>query len=118
VAQQCSVCQQEFNCGSVEGQQSCWCAAYPPVMPTGFAKSCRCPACLSLAITEHINQSLLQYGFQKLVELAAPYRAQTELVEGIDYTTEDGNMVFSKWYHLKRGSCCGNGCRNCPYDKN
>jgi uncharacterized protein DUF5522 len=118
MTQQCSICNQEFSCGSEEGKQSCWCAAYPPIMPTGFAKACRCPSCLSLAITEHIDQSLRQYGSDKLVELAAPYQGQTELKEGIDYTTENGNMVFSKWYHLKRGSCCGNACRNCPYDKN
>jgi len=25
-------------------------------------------------------------------------------------------MVFTAAYHLKRGYCCGNGCRHCPYD--
>lgn len=29
---------------------------------------------------------------------------------------EDGRMVFTAQYHLRRGYCCGNGCRNCPYD--
>jgi hypothetical protein len=24
-------------------------------------------------------------------------------------------MVFTAAYHLKRGSCCGSGCRHCPY---
>ncbi|MEZ0130904.1 DUF5522 domain-containing protein, partial [Flavobacterium sp. LBUM151] len=19
------------------------------------------------------------------------------------------------WFHLKRGTCCGNNCRHCPY---
>jgi hypothetical protein len=23
--------------------------------------------------------------------------------------------VFTAIYHLKRGSCCGSGCRHCPY---
>jgi len=32
------------------------------------------------------------------------------------YLNEDGKMVFTKEYHLKRGKCCGNGCVNCPYD--
>lgn len=37
------------------------------------------------------------------------------LVEGEDYTVEDGLLVFTAAYHLKRGYCCGNGCRHCPY---
>lgn len=32
-----------------------------------------------------------------------------------DYTIENGVWVFTSWYHLRRGYCCGNGCRNCPY---
>lgn len=26
-------------------------------------------------------------------------------------------VVFTELYHLKRGHCCGSGCRHCPYDK-
>ena len=37
------------------------------------------------------------------------------LVENVDYYYENGLMVFMKKYHLDRGYCCGNGCRNCPY---
>ena len=29
---------------------------------------------------------------------------------------ENGLMVFTEQYHRKRGSCCGNNCRHCPYD--
>jgi hypothetical protein len=36
-------------------------------------------------------------------------------IKGIDYYIENGNYVFTKWYHLKRGECCKNGCRHCPY---
>jgi hypothetical protein len=39
------------------------------------------------------------------------------LVEGIDYyLNEEGLLVFTKKYLQERGSCCGNGCLNCPYD--
>ncbi len=31
------------------------------------------------------------------------------------YTDSDGNLVFTAAYHLKRGSCCGLGCRHCPF---
>lgn len=32
-----------------------------------------------------------------------------------DYYFEGGNLVFTAAYHLRRGSCCGSGCRHCPY---
>lgn len=38
-----------------------------------------------------------------------------ELVEGRDYTVENGLFVFTRDYLLRRGYCCGSGCRNCPY---
>ncbi|WP_044173118.1 DUF5522 domain-containing protein [Flectobacillus major] len=31
------------------------------------------------------------------------------------YYNEQGFMVFTKEYHLKRGYCCKNGCKHCPY---
>jgi hypothetical protein len=32
-----------------------------------------------------------------------------------DYYFEGQNLVFTAAYLLKRGSCCGSGCRHCPY---
>lgn len=29
---------------------------------------------------------------------------------------ENGLMVMTEAYHLKRGYCCGSQCRHCPYD--
>ncbi len=26
-----------------------------------------------------------------------------------------GLTVFTAYYHLQRGFCCGSGCRHCPY---
>lgn len=28
---------------------------------------------------------------------------------------ENGFVVFTREYHLKRGYCCKSGCRHCPY---
>lgn len=28
----------------------------------------------------------------------------------------DGRIAFTEAYHLKRGYCCGSGCRYCPFD--
>jgi hypothetical protein len=33
-----------------------------------------------------------------------------------DYYFEGENLVFTAVYHLKRGYCCGSGCRHCPYE--
>jgi hypothetical protein len=33
-----------------------------------------------------------------------------------DFYWDNGLMVLTRAYHLKRGSCCGNGCRHCPYE--
>jgi hypothetical protein len=34
-----------------------------------------------------------------------------------DYYLENGLIVFTAAYHLKRGYCCGSGCRHCPYEQ-
>jgi hypothetical protein len=46
---------------------------------------------------------------------------KNELKEGEDYNWEtvDGIKfrVFTESYLLKRGFCCNNFCKNCPYKK-
>jgi len=32
-----------------------------------------------------------------------------------EYYFENGLMVLTETHHRKRGTCCGNGCRHCPY---
>lgn len=39
----------------------------------------------------------------------------TKLIEGVDYYFENGLMVLSGHFLKKRGYCCHNGCRHCPY---
>jgi hypothetical protein len=34
---------------------------------------------------------------------------------GEDYYVENGFVVFTEKYLLKRGYCCNSGCRHCPY---
>jgi len=39
------------------------------------------------------------------------------LIEGEDlYYNENGYVVFTEKFHLKKGYCCGNGCKHCPYN--
>lgn len=46
-----------------------------------------------------------------------PIEKTAPLVEGQDFYIENGFYVFTTLYHQKRGYCCGNGCRHCPYPK-
>ena len=33
-----------------------------------------------------------------------------------DFYYENGYKVMTTQYHLKRGYCCKNSCRHCPYE--
>ncbi|MGB7134490.1 MAG: DUF5522 domain-containing protein [Acidobacteriaceae bacterium] len=37
------------------------------------------------------------------------------LVEGEDFYREGPYLIFTEAYHLRRGTCCGSGCRHCPW---
>jgi hypothetical protein len=39
------------------------------------------------------------------------------LIEGEDYYyNEQGYIVLTEQFHIKKGYCCGNGCKHCPYN--
>ena len=42
-------------------------------------------------------------------------KKKIELEDGDYYLTPEGYKCFTEQYHLKRGYCCENGCRHCPY---
>lgn len=42
-------------------------------------------------------------------------REESALVEGEDYYWEGPVIVFTAHFLRRRGYCCGNGCRHCPY---
>ena len=48
-------------------------------------------------------------------EESASGASERSFVEGVDYYFEDGLMVLTAGFLRKRGYCCGNGCRHCPY---
>lgn len=41
--------------------------------------------------------------------------SRNQFEEGDYYVNEDGYRVFTEQYLLKRGYCCKNGCKHCPY---
>lgn len=32
-----------------------------------------------------------------------------------DFYMDNGRKVMTEQFHIRRGFCCGNGCRHCPY---
>jgi len=33
------------------------------------------------------------------------------------YYSNEGYIIFTEKYHLKRGKCCNNNCKHCPFKK-
>ena len=31
------------------------------------------------------------------------------------YLSDDGYIIFTEKYHLKRGYCCNSNCKHCPW---
>ena len=105
--ERCPLCGQPNDCqlcttDAYKGP--CWCkAANIPdellaQVPAEFRnKACLCRTCVA--------------GFH---EKRADNPPQT-LLPGDFYFDPGGMIVFTEAYHLRRGYCCGSGCRHCPY---
>jgi hypothetical protein len=111
----CSVCSALFNCNAEQISQ-CFCYQYPALL-SAEEGDCLCNNCLHVKI---------KTASQKIAASFTPIQAEednwvaklpksNQLLEDIDYYIENGFYVFTKWHHLKRGYCCGNGCRHCAY---
>ena len=112
----CSGCQAAFGCGDISAENKCWCHDFPPIFDFSGGSDCLCPTCFQKACEDKIESYLGTITPETaLANKAALLPKKQKLIEGIDYYAENGNYVFKAWYHLKRGSCCGNGCRHCPY---
>ena len=116
LAKTCSRCQTAFGCSAATG--TCWCMDYPALMPvpeSGTA-DCVCPACLTQMTQDVINQTIDTVAIHAAAPQAAIACSDQQLIEGLDYQVNAlGHWVFSRWFLLRRGTCCGNGCLNCPY---
>src|SRR5687768_7977252 len=55
---------------------------------------------------------------EKALEKNSKRAATEKFVEGADFYFENGLMVLTAHFLKKRGFCCGNDCRHCPYPKN
>jgi len=116
--QTCALCKTILTCQPNLSSSPCWCMALPNIVSFDTNQAynqCLCKKCLAKKINKQIQSLYHSQNLDQLIEIAKPYRIKTELVEHIDYTIENDLYVFSAWYHLKRGRCCKNGCRHCPY---
>lgn len=89
------------NCPAPSSSPSCWCFTIQipgscVARATDRGPACVCHACIAEAKRDD------------------PWDARPGA--GETYWLDDGRMVFTERYHLRRGFCCGNGCRHCPYD--
>lgn len=115
--QQCPQCTSVFTCGTKDGDKTCWCQSYPPIFEAKAGQTCLCSTCLTQEIAAKLPRYLHSLDHEQALALAQNYSSNAPLQEGIDYVMDNELMVFSAWFHLKRGYCCGNGCVNCPYPK-
>ncbi len=116
---QCPSCGKSFRCGSDDGD--CWCGRLPRLIEVpaasgdGNTASCECPDCLARTIGKRIDRHLDRIPHDEALMLARQQAAYGQAIEHIDYTVENHQWIFTRWFLLKRGYCCGEGCRNCPY---
>lgn len=123
----CVKCGVDMACGADSDTPSCWCKGFPrlPSEAGGDGSQCLCPKCLGFVLNRSVERGIEEKGVSAMVVLASEnginsvsdtVRGKPRLVEHVDFQIENGKYVFSSWYHLKRGYCCGSGCRNCPFD--
>ena len=123
----CVKCGVDMACGADSDTPSCWCKGFPrlPSEAGGDGSQCLCPKCLGFVLNRSVERGIEEKGVSAMVVLASEnginsvsdtVSGKPWLVEHVDFQIENGKYVFSSWYHLKRGYCCGSGCRNCPFD--
>lgn len=112
----CPHCQKDFECSS-KAINACWCAQYPALLSPEEGVACLCRDCLKeilLPRARAIVADILAGRRENDIRDLYPQPSR-KLIEGLDFYREGGLMVLTAWFHLKRGYCCGSGCRHCAY---
>ena len=115
----CPVCGEPNRCRLETGETykgPCWCES-PTLSATALhrlladlpERRCLCASCLQ-GLAENPDAT-----WDELIARSRRARVAPALAEG-DFYREGDALVFTAQYHLRRGSCCGSGCRHCPYD--
>jgi len=104
---ECPLCGKPSHCqlcGAAPHKGPCWCTTVR--IPDGLLarvplelrnRACICQACVTAFWQEQSDTQ--PQAFRR----------------GDFYFDQNGLMVFTVAYHLRRGHCCGSGCRHCPY---
>lgn len=119
-AERCPLCGGDNACRVAKGhlyKGECWCFQIPVpshlvrrLMESEVEFTCLCRPCL-----ETVSRAAESGGDTNT--MLAEIRAAIDQHRAAepDFYLEDGNVVFTAAYHLKRGACCSSGCRHCPY---
>ncbi len=109
-ATRCPLCEKPNACQlctAAAYKGACWCQELEipgellaRVTPELRNKACICQPCVE--------------EFHRQTKAAAP---PPKILPG-DFYFENGLMVLNASYLLRRGYCCGHGCRHCPYGAN
>ena len=120
----CPKCKKLNRCDV--GSKACWCLRYPFLQALAEASgieyscenSCLCEKCMKDEVSRQIDGYVERFKRGEVKNIAPKIAGRSDKpIEGIDYYMENGRWVFTSWSHLKRGYCCGSGCRHCPYPK-
>jgi hypothetical protein len=88
----------------------------PKLISVGKSDTCLCPDCLIEHLAATVNASKSSDIKKEDRAVIANMGLPSHLKENVDYyLNADNNFVFTKWYFLRRGYCCENGCKHCPY---
>jgi len=104
---QCPLCGQPNDCQlctTTAYKGPCWCARVeiPEALLAQVPADARNQSCLCRACVMEYHRAKEQAHLPRKV-----------LPE--DFYFDHGLLVFTAAHHLRRGYCCGNGCRHCPY---
>ncbi|MGO2010646.1 MAG: DUF5522 domain-containing protein [Pseudoalteromonas sp.] len=112
----CSQCQVILSCNA-DNITACWCNELPAILPPdNKATRCLCRGCALDKINQFLN-NLYQQPLKQQLAFARPFCNNENLIENLDYEMQNNMMVFTRWFFLKRGKCCQNNCKNCPFRK-
>jgi len=115
--EQCPWCGGDNQCRVAKGhlyKGPCWCheILVPNHILSRLAADRLEPRCLCRPCLETIAR------FARKLDDTGAVLAEAKRVTALNsdsYLDERGHVVFTARYHLKRGTCCANGCRHCPY---
>ncbi len=109
----CTACADSFACTLDE---SCWCKTLPYISEVRRNSHCICQACTAEQIKAYLESYPEKAAKFRDKKLSSEVPIENNYTENVDYyINESGHWVFTSYYLLKRGFCCQNQCKHCPY---